>query len=453
LSAIAAVATLLSSPAVVLAEATAPTLGVADSFGVLAASAITNTGPTVINGDLGIHPNNASSVTGFDFSTEPGDGMVNGATHFADMVALDAKNDATAAFVDMTTQSCDFSPAGTPDLVGETLTPGVYCYSSSVSNTGVLTLDAQGDPDAVWILRTGSTLTTGSGSSIVFENGGQACNVFWAIGSSATLGTNSQFVGTLIAANDITVTTGVTVDGRLMARGVSADGAVTLDDNTITVVECLVQPTETPSETPSETPTETPTSTPTDTATPTPVDTAAPVEGTATPTETPTSTGTPTDTATETPTATMTDTPTVTATPTSTGTPTDTPTVTPTATTTDTPTVTATPTSTGTPTDTPTVTATPTPTETPTVTATGTATPTGTATETPSETPTVTPTGTSTVTPTETRTGSPTRTRPAEIPLMPAPSSGAGLVLIVALGLSMAWMLWLSGGQIRHRER
>jgi type VI secretion system secreted protein VgrG len=406
-------AALLHRPTGVLAVGTAPSLGTADSFAVLANSAITNTGSTVVNGDLGIHAGSASSVTGFP------PGVVNGAEHFGDAVAEQAQVDATAAFTALTTQMCDFGPFAPMDLVGETLTPGVYCYSSSVSNTGVLTLDAEGDPDAVWIFNIGSTLITGSGSTVVFINGGQACNVFWAVGSSATLATSSQIAGTIIAASDISLTTGAIVDGRVLARGVSADGAVTMDSNTVTIAECLqiVTPTATSTATATATSTDTPTATPTDTPTATPTDTP-----TATPTDTPTAT--PTDTPTATPTNTPTNTPTGTLADTPTGTPTGTATATLTSTPAATPTDTPSETPTGTPTDTPTVT------------------PTVTATNTPTATPTITPTNTPTATPTNTPavSATATRTRPP-IPVVATPSSGAGLLLISGLALSILWML------------
>lgn len=124
-------------------------LGTAANFGVLAASAVTSTGPTVIFGDLGISPNNASSVTGFTFSTPPGAGQVIGTTHFADAVALTAKNDALAAYNTLAGRACNTTISG--DLGGRTLTPGVYCSASAMGLTGTLTLDAQGNRNAEFI--------------------------------------------------------------------------------------------------------------------------------------------------------------------------------------------------------------------------------------------------------------------------------------------------------------
>ncbi|WP_252436798.1 ice-binding family protein [Pseudonocardia humida] len=204
---------------------TAVSLGTAESFAVLGAEEVTNTGPTVVNGDLGVSP--GSAITGFP------PGIVNGTIHAGDAVAAMAQGGARAAFIALAAQPCDADLTG-QDLGGLTLTSGVYCFSSSAQLTGTLTLDAEGDPDAVFIFKTGSTLTTASGSDVVLINGAQACNVFWQIGSSATLGTDTTFVGNVIAEASITATTGTTVSGRLLAL----TGAVTLDSNVITRATC-----------------------------------------------------------------------------------------------------------------------------------------------------------------------------------------------------------------------
>ena len=212
--------------------ATAPVLGTAESFAVLGASTVTNTGPSVINGDLGLSP--GTDVTGFP----PGE--VNGATHVTDAVAAQAQEDAESAYINLAGQPCDVVLTDR-DLGGLTLTPGVYCFSSSAQLTGPLTLDAQGDPDAVFIFQIGSMLTTASASSVNLIGEANPCNVFWQVGSSATLGTETDFVGTVIANQSITANTGADVEGRLVAL----NGAVTLDTNTVDVSGCATGATTT----------------------------------------------------------------------------------------------------------------------------------------------------------------------------------------------------------------
>ena len=204
------------------------TLGTAQSYGVLGASTVTNTGPSVINGDLGVNP--GSAVTGFP------PGLVNGTVHAADAASLQAQTDATTAYNFLAGQACGATLTG--DLGGRTLTPGVYCFASSAQLTGPLTLDAMGNPAAVFIFQVGSTLTTASSSSVVMANGTQACNVWWQVGSSATLGTTTAFAGTVIALASATLNTGATLSGRAIAR----TGAVTLDTNTVTPTACAALP-------------------------------------------------------------------------------------------------------------------------------------------------------------------------------------------------------------------
>lgn len=206
------------------AIATAVPLGTADSFAVLAGQTVTNTGPSVVTGDLGVSPGTA--ITGFP------PGTVNGAIHSADAVALQAQSDLTVAYNNAAGQAPDASIAG--DLGGLTLTPGVYNASSSIGLTGTLTLDAQGDPNAVWIFQVGSTLTTASASRVLLVNGAAPCNVFWQIGSSATIGTNTAFVGNILALTSITLNTGASVNGRALAR----NGSVSMDTNTVTRQTC-----------------------------------------------------------------------------------------------------------------------------------------------------------------------------------------------------------------------
>jgi hypothetical protein len=194
------------------------------NFSVLAGTTVTNTGSTVVSGDVGVCPGTA--VTGFP------PGLAGGTIHLADGVASLAQATLTAGYIDAAGRAGGTSVAG--DLVGQTLTSGVYTSTSSLANSGDLTLDAQGNPSAVFIFQISSTLTTGSGSHVVLANGAKACNVFWQVGSSATLGTNSVFKGTIMALTSITVTTGVNLEGRALAR----NGAVTLDTDVITGCTC-----------------------------------------------------------------------------------------------------------------------------------------------------------------------------------------------------------------------
>jgi len=219
------------------AMAVAPPLGAADPFAVLGASAVTNTGPTIVNGDLGVSP--GTSVTGFP------PGIVNGTIHIADATALAAQNSIVTAYNVLAGQACDVNLTG-QDLGGMTLTPGAYCFSSSAQLTGTLTLNAVGNPGAVWVFQIGSTLTTASGSSVVIINGGQDCGVFWQVGSSATLGTTTAFTGNILALASITATTGATSNGGLFAR----TGAVTLDSNVVSRVGSCGAPGPSPSPVP-----------------------------------------------------------------------------------------------------------------------------------------------------------------------------------------------------------
>jgi hypothetical protein len=225
---VAALVALLSVGLLLLATsaqaATQVPLGAADSFAVLAGAGITNTGPTTLNGDLGTFP--TTSISGSSSLT------VTGTNHGGDSVTQGAKTALVNAY-NVAAGQGPTSPIAA-DLGGRTLVPGVYNSASSIGLTGALTLDAGGDPNAVFVFQAGSALTTASASLVNLVNGAQSCNVFWQVGSSATLGTGSNFRGTILALTDITVTTGATVEGRVLAR----NGAVTLDTNTITRSAC-----------------------------------------------------------------------------------------------------------------------------------------------------------------------------------------------------------------------
>ncbi|HSY48883.1 MAG TPA: ice-binding family protein [Thermoanaerobaculia bacterium] len=207
-------------------------LGTAQNFGVLGGSTVTNTGATTVNGNVGVSP--GSAVTGFPPGT-----VVGGAIHNNDAVAMQAQNDLTTAYNNIATTPCTVDLTG-QNLGGLTLTPGVYCFSTSAQLTGALTLDALGNANALFLFKIGSTLTTASASSVaVINNGGSSCNkVFWQVGSSATLGTGSTFVGDILALSSITLTTGSNTNGRALAR----NGAVTLDTNNVNTCGVSVCP-------------------------------------------------------------------------------------------------------------------------------------------------------------------------------------------------------------------
>jgi hypothetical protein len=198
--------------------ATQPRLGTAANFAVLAGSAITNTGPTVISGGVGLFPGTA--VSGFP----PG---VASTRHQTDAVARGAKDALVTAYNDLASWRPTRSLTGR-DLGGMTLTPGVYTFSSSAQLTGTLTLSGNG----IFIFRTGSSLTTASNSHVLVTNGANGCGVYWKVGSSATLGSGTQFKGTIVALTSITMVTAATIlPGRALAR----NGAVTLDSNRISM--------------------------------------------------------------------------------------------------------------------------------------------------------------------------------------------------------------------------
>lgn len=199
-------------------------LGTAGDFAVLGASTVTSTGDTTIEGDLGVSPGTA--VVGFP----PGIVDAPGTIHAADALAVQAQDDLTAAYTNAAGRASDTDLTG-QDLGGLTLTAGVYHFDTSAQLTGYLTLDAQGDPNAVWIFQIGTTLITASSSQVNLIGKAQSCHIFWQVGSSATLGTDTHFAGNILSLSSITLNTRTTVDGRILAR----TGAVTLDSNILAV--------------------------------------------------------------------------------------------------------------------------------------------------------------------------------------------------------------------------
>jgi len=227
---------LLGMPTVLLAGvmtesagAATPTtinLGTAAAASVLAGAGVTNTGPSVLNRDLDTSPTPA--ITGFP------PGTVGGTIHAGDATAAQAQSDLTIAYNAAASAPSTQNVTGV-DLGGKTLTQGVYTASTSMALNGPLPLTLNGGASSVFIFQAGTTLITGSNSSVLLTGGAQACNVFWQVGSSATLGTNTTFVGNILAQASITANTGTTIDGRALAR----TGAVTLDNNVFTSSGCV----------------------------------------------------------------------------------------------------------------------------------------------------------------------------------------------------------------------
>jgi hypothetical protein len=206
---------------------TAPPMGTARSFAVLGASAVTNTGLTSITGDAGVSP--GTSMTGFP------PGTVSGTIHAGDAIAAQAQADASTAYNFLAAETCGTDLTGM-DLGTLTLTPGVYCFDGSAQLTGTLNLNAVGDPNAVFVFLIGSTLTTATNAAVIVS-GGSPCGVFFQVGSSATLGTGTQFAGNIFALTSITITTGASVSGGSYAL----NGAVTMDTNAATACQGTLQ--------------------------------------------------------------------------------------------------------------------------------------------------------------------------------------------------------------------
>ena len=206
-------------------------LATAANYSVIGGQTVTNTGPSVLDKSVGLAP--GSAVVGFP----PGIVSAPGTIQAANAVSLQAASDLTTAYLNAAGRVVD-EPLLPNDLVGLTLLPGVYAATAKapLSLTGTLTLDGQNNPAAVFIFQTDSTLITASGSSITLINGASECNVFWQVGSSATLGTGSTFVGNIMALTSIAVQNGATVQGRALAR----NGEVTLDNNVFTSTNCAL---------------------------------------------------------------------------------------------------------------------------------------------------------------------------------------------------------------------
>jgi len=212
-----------------LAQGQPSLLGSAGSFAVLGNTTVTSTGNTILNGNLGVSPGTA--ITGFP------PGIVNGNTYAAGLTVQQAQTDATTAYATFSGETFTESLTG-QDLGGLTLNAGIYNFSSSAQLTGILTLDAQGNPNAMFVIQIGSTLTTASDATVQLVDGAVADDVFWEVGSSATLGTGTLLAGTILADQSITLDTGAEVDGRVLAL----NGAVTLDNNLITVPAAVPEP-------------------------------------------------------------------------------------------------------------------------------------------------------------------------------------------------------------------
>lgn len=215
------------------AKAASISLGTAESFSVLGGSTVTNTGSSIITGDLGVSPGFA--VTGF----LPGIVTLSGTIHQADAIASQAQADNKTAYNSLAGLKNPLPQDFTgQDLGGRTLTPGVYFSLSSAQLTGVLTLNTLDDPNALFVFQIGNTLMTASNSSVLVSNGGDAPNVFWQVGSSATLGTGTQFKGNILASESITLNSGANIEcGRALAQ----NGAVTLDTNTVSTACAATQ--------------------------------------------------------------------------------------------------------------------------------------------------------------------------------------------------------------------
>jgi Ice-binding-like len=213
------VAALAMSPLATAQQQSAVFLGSAGTYAVLSGTTVTNTGPTIVNGDLGVWPGTA--ITGF------GPGVVNGSEDAGTVAAQHAQGSLNIAYNDAAARTSVAIHSLAGDISGQTLTPGLYKSTSSLSLAGTVTLSGSG----VYIFQIASALVVGSGGTVVLSGGATSDNVFWQVGSSATLGTTANFKGTILALTSISLATGARVDGRALAQ----HGAVTLDTNTVTI--------------------------------------------------------------------------------------------------------------------------------------------------------------------------------------------------------------------------
>jgi hypothetical protein len=197
-------------------------LGSTSTLAVLAGASVTSTGATTITGDMGLSP--GSSIGGFP------PGILNGVQHVNDNISTQAKLDLTAAYNDLAGRTSTDIVTLSGNIGGLTLTPGLYKSTSSLAiSSGDLTFDAKGNANAIFIIQIATTLTTTSGRKVILAGGALASNIFWQVGSSATFGTTSVFKGSVLAMQSITLNTGATIDGRVLAR----TGSITLAGNTI----------------------------------------------------------------------------------------------------------------------------------------------------------------------------------------------------------------------------
>jgi hypothetical protein len=207
---------------IVTAPVPNPGLGTLETFAIIAGTTVTVTGSTTtIAGNVGVSP--GAAVTGMPVG-QPTEGVV----HAGNATAATAQAGLTVLYDELAGRACGTDLTG-EDLGGMTLTPGIYCFDTTAGLTGALILNGQGNPDAVFIIKVGSTLTTASNAVVTLTGGARAANVFWQAGSSVTLGTGTAFQGNLVALTSITVNAGSSLVGRALAR----NGAVTIETSAL----------------------------------------------------------------------------------------------------------------------------------------------------------------------------------------------------------------------------